>query len=397
MQKNVPDKTYSVKYLGIVNDKIGILSKRVSMVKEFTNPLLKALPIRTTDSHMTKKVEVKEKVIKSSVETKRVEQRVEKRIIDKEEEKEMEKEENEGEDVQCVPITTKSINAMFKDSNYLKEHFEPDVDEAEELPNIQSNENSIKDCIVKKESVIPDKEEQIAVERVKVINLINPKITSRKKSYSVKDEIETLNEGSIVPRYSMQPQSTAQTLLPGIESSRRCSEESNKELYPYPEKYNQPLVHNYFFPKALPVYKKSKKRIKQPQFLETVNMNIKNRTGFKGTKFYFNEVQKIKQSLAKLKQGPLINEESASSRAKKDPLSKNENKNEDNSFKEILRNLNTQVTSFNDCLFENNSLINKILKEGNKNEEILEEAEDLEVSISKPEEQNPQVNSLNIL
>jgi hypothetical protein len=346
------------------------------MVKEFTNPLLKPSLIAARDN-----IPAKEIIKKPIQESRGVVGNVKVRGIEKE---------GEEMDVQCLPITTTSINNMFKASNYLKEHFEHNEDE--ELPGAQSNEQLVKNEI-NKEDVAPN-EESALVERVKAINsgesnIINESKEKQKKSYSIKEGMS--NERNAVLRHSMQPQSTAQTILPGIENLERYSEISNKELQPYPEKYNQPLIHNYFFPKALPVYKRSKKNeIRQFKFLEIDDLNIKSKTGFKGTKFSSNEAQKIKQSLAKLRQTPLIKEEETVIKPKKIALGGTHYKDE--SFKEILGNINAQVASSSDSLLENNKLINKILKESNNNEEILEEAEDLDASISKAKQQSPQVN-----
>lgn len=449
--------TYSVKYLGIVNDKIGILSKRVSMVKTFQDypivsaevrgdnaamgtqpkpPLPSAVIKAVTTSHKIPSTSGgKSKVVKEQAKAEAVQKPEEKKGAGGKEPDSEAEQEFGGEIEQCAPITTMSINSMFKASNYLKENLEkPETPlrEAYEPENsIDKQAEPVQKQRVKSEEAVKEKDLAIANEpkaekarpeenATEETKQAEPKrvMASNEKTYPSKEECELskINERNAQSQHTVQPNYTPQTLnaLPAVE---RFSV-TDKEFNPCPEKYDQPLIHSYFFPRALPVYRRVRKSgAKDVRVLGEIADsagNAKGRAGFRGAKFCYNEVQKIKQSLAKTRLSPFLeytqeihtaddNKDVPFVKARKIPVAKSQagrqanSAAESNSYMELLKDLNIQTTGSTDSLAANNSLINKILKEENDKREgleMLDEAEELEISglsVSRAEEKSRQV------
>eukprot|EP01022_Parablepharisma_sp_SALTPOND_P026924 TRINITY_DN65233_c0_g1_i1.p1 TRINITY_DN65233_c0_g1~~TRINITY_DN65233_c0_g1_i1.p1 ORF type:complete len:643 (-),score=92.31 TRINITY_DN65233_c0_g1_i1:1257-3185(-) len=343
--------TYSVKYLGITNGKIGILSRRVpipiipkekperSAILFHVKPKVQKLPPMTVSTFEIPKKVVKEVLQKPPEPVPEV---VKEKVEEAPKETEPEKEEEEEERYQnkfsgnipaYVPIGTTTINDMFASAKYLasigdnEQRELPEITPQQPEPTTKTPASENKDVPKVKHKPKKPKKSQHKTPLHKP-NTVNKEVKKQQvpeKPAVPKVKPKTTNPSPSFPGFvykveKLRPKPSPAP-LPELEPAKPVENPPpDDDLIPHPEKYNEHLVHTYSLPKALPVCRKvkvyseaemfdqekySKESVISAVYSKTSGIMASKRQGFKGTGLPIGELHKTKQLLSKSRSGML--------------------------------------------------------------------------------------------
>jgi len=306
--------TYSLKYLGIINDKFGVLSKRVSLplvVKEKPSyptatissklhKLPSVVPLKKNSSPNKETISIpllveekpvivqeapiveEAKVEEENIEEEKVEEEVniKKEKVEEEKVEEVKEVKQElerryqnmfsGEIPPYVPIVTTTVDKMFEMPDYLlsKEKInetqtgviEPDNFPQEIIKKKEVKKKKSKKMKRESNSKLVAKTKDKEVNNNKEESVITQKDNSTKKDYTIEQQI--VKKAPVIRYHNLSHKSRKVIRDKVQDTETKQPSETNTEPEPHPKKHDEHVIHNNFTPRVLPIYRKPKKQKK---------------------------------------------------------------------------------------------------------------------------------------